>query len=235
VAAATQSARVRRVEALSPHVFALDLSIFIPARWQPGQWVSLNVPVGPNPPLVRPYTLARPCDGSSVLPLVFDRVEGGLASTWLSEREPGDTVDVGPVVGKFVLPQEERDLLFVARYTGIVPIRAMLLWLRDNAHQRQVHLVYGLPDPSEAIFHREFVALAETVDWFHYHPTVLQPGGGWPGRFGSEITLLEGLPLEEMDPQPMVSGVRAFTQPARAYLMERLGVERRAVKIENYD
>src|SRR5688572_25150084 len=127
----TQETTVAAVRSLSPEVRELQLHRPPePLQYQPGQWVSLHLPVGERPPLVRAYTLACPEEPSGTLTLCFDRVQDGLGSTYLFEREVGDPITIGGVLGHFTLPEPwESDLLFVAHYTGIVPFRCMLLAL----------------------------------------------------------------------------------------------------------
>src|SRR5205823_97118 len=98
----TQETVVERVATLSPEVRELVLRRpETPLAYLPGQWVSLHLPVGDHPPLVRAYTLARPEERSGELTLCFDRVEGGLGSGYLFERRPGDPITVGGVLGNF--------------------------------------------------------------------------------------------------------------------------------------
>lgn len=228
---------VHRLERLTEHVYLLELGPTIPGRtWLPGQWISLHLPVGPHPPLVRAYTLAAPPDGSGLLPIIFDHVPDGLGSTHLVSLGPGDTVNADAIVGKFVLPDPlPAVLLFGARFTGVAPFRAMLQVLNTHPDPPQVHLVYGMPSVQDAVFHEEFLHLAETAPWFSYHPTMLDPtSGAWHGATGEERPLLQELYAAYPQAVPMLAGVRAFTQPARAFFMDQ-GLERRAIRVESYD
>ena len=75
----TQPATVLSVTDLTPHV--RQLVLFHKHQrilFQPGQWVSLKLPVGPKPPLNRAYSLAAPSTASGELTLVFDRVIEGI-------------------------------------------------------------------------------------------------------------------------------------------------------------
>src|SRR4051794_40657509 len=114
----TQETVVERVTALSTDVRELALRApETPVPFRPGQWVSLHLPVGERPPLVRAYTLSRPEEASGALTLSFDRVPGGLGSTYLFERQVGDSLTIGGVLGNFTLPEPlDTDLLWVARY-----------------------------------------------------------------------------------------------------------------------
>ncbi len=75
----------------------------------------------------------------------------------------------------------------------------------------------------------ELAALAERTPWFEYVPAV--------GADADDLTRLlpDGLPTDGHPFVPMVCGVREFTKPFRDLLMERYGLERRAVKVENYN
>jgi ferredoxin-NADP reductase len=205
----------------------------------PGQWISLRLPVGDKPPLIRAYTLAAPPDDASGrLTLCFDRVAGGLGSEYLWKLGPGDAVECTGPVGNFVLPDANADdLLFVARHTGIVPFRAMLLAMDRGAvaPPSRVHLVYGAERPEELVYHAELTDLAARAPWFDYLPVVADTGAGWTGAAGTEIEVLDARARDWMPFRPFVCGVREFTFPARSFFIERLGFERRAVKVENYN
>ena len=64
---------------------------------------------------------------SGELTLIFDRVTGGLGSSYLSQMKPGEELALSGPFGNFVLPPSlDRELILIARYTGLVPIRCML-------------------------------------------------------------------------------------------------------------
>jgi ferredoxin-NADP reductase len=195
----------------------------------PGQWISLRLPVGERPPLVRAYTLAMPPAADGRLTLAFDRVPGGLASAYLWAVEPGEAIEFTGPLGNFTLP-EDGDLVLVARYTGIVPFRAMLLALAALAESaqggaRRVRLVYSAPSEAERIYGEELAGLvAAHPDWLEY----------WPIGEGEEATLIAAYGDLWLPFVPMVCGVRPFTAVTRAFFMERFGFERRAVRLENY-
>jgi ferredoxin-NADP reductase len=232
----TQETVVERVTALSADVRELTLRApETPLQFRPGQWVSLHLPVGERPPLVRAYTLARPEEPSGALTLSFDRVPGGLGSTYLFERQVGDAMTIGGVLGNFTLPEPlEADLVWVARYTGIVPFRCMLLSLASQPLRRRVRLVYGARRPEELIYHEEFLAVAARDSQFEYYPTLLGSAAGWDGAVGTELELLEQRAPHWQPFTPMVCGLREFTRPVREFF-QQLGFERRAVRFENYD
>jgi len=209
-----------------------------PLTYAPGQWISLRLPVGDRPPLIRAYTMATPPAADGRLTLCFDRIEGGLGSEYLWAAESGTTLEFSGPLGNFTLP-ESGDLVFGAQYTGIVPFRAMLLALAGNdafaRSGRQVHLVYGARRPEDLAYHGELTALATTVPWLDYRPVVLEGATADEAISGSETDVLEAFARDWLPFTPMLCGIREFTFPTRALLIEKFGFERRAVKVENYN
>ncbi|MGV3722451.1 MAG: ferredoxin--NADP reductase, partial [Actinomycetota bacterium] len=205
-----------------------------PIDWLPGQWISLHLPVGEKPPLVRAYTLAAPPQASGELSLCFDRVPDGLGSDYLFSIEPGTELTFGAPLGRFTLPDADGDQVWVAHFTGIVPFRAMLLHLRQHPPAGKVTLVYGAERPEALVYHAELLRLAEEHPWFELAATLTEPHEEWAGHVGSELDLLPALVGERTDLLPMACGKRELVHEVRAFFQER-GYDRRAVKIESYD
>jgi ferredoxin-NADP reductase len=205
-----------------------------PLTWQAGQWISLHLPVGEKPPLVRAYTLAAPPQASGELVLCLDRVPDGLGSDYLFSLEAGAEITFGAPLGRFTVPDEPGDLLWVARFTGIVPFRAMLLQLQQQPPAGRVTLVYGAPQPDDLAYHAELVRAAEQLPWFELVTTVDAPDGGWAGYVGSDLDRLPDLVGDRADLLPMACGKRDFVMGVRAFFQER-GYDRKAIKIESYD
>jgi ferredoxin-NADP reductase len=230
----TQPAQVLSATDLTPHVRQLVLS---PKErhisFHPGQWVSLKLPVGANPPLNRAYSMAAPATESGELTLVFDRVDGGLGSTYLYHLNPCDEVWLSGPHGKFALPtQLDRELLLVTRYTGLVPIRCMLKQLYAQRQTLPILLIAVAPAEDELLFHQELLTLAVTHPAFRYLPLVAASGE----RQGVDLTLSMLRPLIDGAPKvvPMLCGTKGFVRPLRDYFVGA-GYDRKEVKTETYD
>jgi ferredoxin-NADP reductase len=217
----TQPAVVLSTLDLTPHVRQLVLRpLQQKIMFQPGQWVSLKLPVGAKPPLNRAYSMADPSSPYGELTLVFDRVPGGLGSNYLYQLKSGDEVPLSGPYGNFVLPMPlDRELLFIARYTGLVPIRCLLKQLVEAHAIRSVLLIALAPAEDEMLFHQELLLVV--------------PGGE---ADAVEQTLAMLRPLVEGQPKtiPMLSGTKGFVRPLRAALME-YGYDRKDVKTETFD
>ncbi|MCX5722402.1 MAG: FAD-dependent oxidoreductase [Nitrospirae bacterium] len=230
----TQPATVLSVMDLTPHVRQL---VLLPKTqkilFQPGQWVSMQLPVGIKPPLNRAYSLAEPPSQAGQLTLVFDRVPDGTGSNYLYGLKPGDELLLSGPYGNFSLPPSlDRELLLVSRYTGIVPIRCMLKQLAIAGLLPATTLIAVGPAESERLYHAELQALAAQQPSFRYIPMVLK--GTDEEVVEATLTVLRPLVAGKQKMTPFLSGVKGFVRPLRAYLMET-GYERKEVKTEAYD
>jgi ferredoxin-NADP reductase len=246
----TIQVRVTELRVVAPAVCELVLTpLGAPIHFAPGQWISLHLPVGPRPPLVRAYSLALPETPSGELVLCTDRVPGGLGSTYLHQLAIGSELTVAGPFGNFVLPEPPpAQLLLAARFTGIVPLRCILRQLAARDWPvAQIALVYGAPTPADLVYHAELAALAESCPGFNYFPITGGDGNGAAPHDADEEPAVPEMPaiaaalrsLRATAPEatlvPMVSGVKEFVRPVRAELMAIGGFERRAVRCESYD
>ena len=229
-----QSATVLSVNDLTPHVRQLVLlPVARKIAFQPGQWVSLKLPVGAKPPLNRAYSMAAPGTPSGELTLIFDRVPGGVGSNYLYTLKPGDDTHLSGPYGNFTLPKQlDRELILIARYTGLVPIRCMLKQLYAQRQTGSVFLVSVAPAEEELLFHQELLTLAVTHLGFRYLPLVAAGGE----QQGVDLTFSMIRPLIEGAPKviPMLCGTKGFVRPLRAHFVEA-GYDRKEVKTETYD
>ena len=197
--------------------------------------VSLKLPVGERQPLTRAYSMAEPESPSGELVLAFDRVPNGLGSGYLlSVKEGYELVLAGPY-GNFTVPHPlTLDLVLVARFTGVVPIRCILRDLFEGPLARRVTLVYGSPTQTDRIYHDELQEMAARHKSFRYLPTVLDVSGGTGVEHLPESEILASLWQGRKDFLSMVCGTKAFVRPLKTYLSE-LGFGRKEAKFETYD
>jgi len=230
----TQPATVLSVTDLTPHVRQLVLRPTVQSiAFQPGQWVSLKLPVGAKPPLNRAYSMAAPSTLSGELIVIFDRVSDGVGSNYLYTLKPGDNTQLSGPHGNFTLPMPlDRELILIARYTGLVPIRCMLKHLYAQRQTATILLIAVAPAEEELLFHQELLTLAVTHPGFRYLPLVAAGGE----QQAVDLTLSILRPLIDDAPKviPMLCGTKGFVRPLRAYFVEA-GYDRKAVKTETYD
>jgi len=230
----TQPATVLSVTDLTPHVRQLVLQPKTQKiLFQPGQWVSLQLPVGAKPPLNRAYSLAEPPSPTGQLTLVFDRVPNGIGSGYLYGLKTGDELLLSGPYGSFVSPLSlDRDLLLVSRYTGLVPIHCILKQLAASGALPQSILIAIGPAEDEWLYHDELLALASRHPSFRYMPMAVN--GTNQEVVEATVKLLRPLVTGRPKMTPLFSGVKGFVRPLRTYLVET-GYNRKEVKTETYD
>jgi CDP-4-dehydro-6-deoxyglucose reductase, E3 len=208
----------------------------LPGEWKivfkPGQWISVRLPIGERG-LVRAYSLAEPEVSCGSLVLVLDRVPGGIGSGYLFSLVEGDELLISGPYGSFLAPEPlTQDLIFIARFTGIVPIRCILKKLFAEPVSRKVTLIYGSPSVEKQLYHEEFLAMSQSHSTFQYLPAVSTQAERTAK--GLELEILEALWKGSKDFLPMLSGVKAFVRPIKTYLSE-VGFTRKEIKVEAYD
>ena len=230
----TQPATVLSIMDLTPHVRQLVvLPTIQQVLFQPGQWVSLQLPVGAKPPLNRAYSLAEPPSPTGQLTLVFDRVPNGIGSSYLYGLKPGDELLLSGPYGNFPLPLPlNRELLLVSRYTGLVPIHCLLKHLATSGALPEATLIAIGPAEEELLYHEELLGLAVQHPSFRYMPVAVN--GTDQEVVEATVKLLRPLVTGRLKVTPLLSGTRAFVRPLRAYLMEA-GYDRKEVKAETYN
>ena len=215
-----QSARVLSATELTSQVRQLVvLPRERPIGFKPGQWVSLKLPVGTRPPLNRAYSMAAPATATGELTLIFDRVTDGLGSSYLSQMKPGEELALSGPFGNFVLPPSiDRELILVARYTGLVPIRCMLKELYGQRYRDSVLLIAVAPAEDELLFHQELLSLAVTHPGFRYLPLVAADGE----QQAVDLTLPMLRPILDRPAKvlPMLCGTKGFVRPLRSCFVE---------------
>jgi CDP-4-dehydro-6-deoxyglucose reductase len=91
----------------------------------PGQFVSFTHSIHEKN-ITRAYSIASaPSDGNR-FELCLNLVRDGKFSPHLFEMKPGDSVEMRPPLGQFVLRHPDRDAALIATGTGIAPFRAIL-------------------------------------------------------------------------------------------------------------
>src|SRR3989442_741528 len=232
----TQRANVTRARTLSPTVRELVLMpLQSKISFKPGQWVSLKLPVGERPPLTRAYSMAEPESSSGELVLVFDQVPSGLGSGYLSSVKEGDELILAGPYGNFTVPRPLTvDLVLVARFTGIVPIRCILRELFEGSVSCQVTLIYGSPTQTERIYHDELQEMTARHKAFRYLPTVLDGSGPAGEARRAESRVLASLWQGGEDFFPVGGGAKGLIQPLKNDFSE-LGFGREEAEFETYD
>jgi ferredoxin-NADP reductase len=198
----------------------------------PGQFVSFTDQVN-GKEITRAYSIASAPNGANRFELLLNRVPDGIFSNRLFAMQPGETVEMRPPLGTFVLRQPPRDSVFIATGTGIAPVRAML-----RAHLSDTSpaftLLYGVRHQSHLMYREEFQNLENRFPHFHFWPVVSRPEPTWTGRTGHVQRHLEQALAGRNDLHVYLCGLAAMVDDVRA-ILKAGAFDRKQIIYEKYD
>lgn len=212
-------------------------------HYQPGQFITLHIPVADGKKVHRSYSVANAPSGENRIELSAAYVEGGIASQLLFNLQPGETVTaIGPH-GLFVLKEEKpKRYILIATGTGVTPYRSMLSTLAkrlgDTEQSLAVHLILGVRTRAEALFKDEFLAFAEKFPRFHFQAVysrekgeVLDPSFESTGYVQDQLQHLNLDPAQDI---VYLCGNPGMIDATFAQLTEQYGFDRKSVRREKY-
>lgn len=114
-----------------------------PVPYQPGQYLSIEVPQRPR--MWRYFTPATAPRDDGLLEFHVRGVEGGWVSRAIvTHGELGDVWRMGPAMGRLGINRESgRDVLMVAGGTGVAPMHAIIDHLSQWGENPRVQLFFG--------------------------------------------------------------------------------------------
>lgn len=188
-------AKINRINNLTHNVRELELKLIEPSsiEFKAGQWISLDVW---NPQLKqhvqRRYSIASPPNLCHQVKLLFNRVPGGLGSSYLFSLELGHDLQFQGPGGSFFLNEVlNRDLVFVATGTGIAPFCSMLGTRLEQPNAGKITLFWGLRYQRDLYHQTELESLERLHPNFNFITTLSRPQTGWKGPNGRVTALVE--------------------------------------------
>ena len=200
-------------------------------EYNPGQHTTIRFESG-DEQIVRPYTPTN-LPGSEELALTIKRYDDGLASSYMHQKRPGDTVEIGPIEGALSLADPSRDVAFLASGTGLTPMMAMLRqYLREGTGH--AHIILG-EKREETIIHRETLnELAANNPDLDLTFVLSDPNWEWTGRIGYAQDHLGDLFGEFTERDFYVCGVPPMVVQAKDRLAE-LGAPDERIHSEGWE
>lgn len=206
----------------------------------PGQFVSFSAEID-GKRITRAYSIASaPAPSHAVrrFELYLNLAPEGIFSRLLFAMKSGDTVEMRPPLGMFVLRQPPRDSLFIATGTGIAPFRSMLQ-AHLKASSPSFTLLFGVRYESHLMYRAEFEELAARFPQFRFWPTLSRPEPDWTGRTGHVQGHLEEAlggrgETFRRDVDVYLCGLKLMVDDVRARL-KASGFDRKQIFYEKYD
>ena len=199
----------------------------------PGQFVSFTGEVK-GKKITRAYSIASapPVEGGR-FELCLNLVQEGVFSPHLFEMKPGDTVEMRPPLGQFVLRHPERDAVLIATGTGIAPFRSILK-AHLNENSPEFTLLFGARHEHGLLYRTEFEEMERHFSHFRFVPTLTRPGPEWKERTGRVQAHLAEMIGERRDLDILLCGLKLMVDDVRNILRE-MGFDRKHVLYEKYD
>ncbi len=170
---------------------------------QPGQFLTLRLPAGPDAqPLVRSYSLSGPPGASSYRISVKCEPHGAGSRFMHTRVREGDLLDVAAPRGTFILQPGETPVLLVSAGVGATPVLAMLNALASAGSRRDTWWLHGARSRADEPFAGESRSLLAELPSGHRHISFSHPGPDdvpgrdyqTAGRLTSDVLAVLGLP-----------------------------------------
>ncbi len=236
----TFNARIASARMLSPLVREIVLERDAPLAFEAGQWVSLVLPLTPEP-LRRSYSIASAPNGSGRFEIAITRIEGGPGSMYLHSAPIGTRLEVVGPQGFFTRPAvQDGPSLFIGTGTGVTPLRSILLDALAKGDERTMWVLFGVRYEADLLYRAELDALAAAHPNIRAYYTLSRPHDDWSGASGYVQTHVEKLwrDLESLGqgaPHAYICGLHRMVGSVRDLLRKQLGAAREQLHSERYD
>jgi len=160
--------------------FVLEVPPALEARfaYAAGQFCTFRAAVG-GEPVIRCYSMSSSPDTGDPFSVSVKRVPGGKLSNWMNDRlAPGDTIEVMPPAGRFVLRAADTPIVAFAGGSGITPVLSIVKSALATT-TREIALVYANRGPDSVMFADALEGLCARSDGrlsVHHH---LDSDGGF--------------------------------------------------------
>lgn len=117
----------------------------------------------------------------------FEKVNPGVASSYIHNLKPGDEVVVSGPYGEFFVEEGRGEMMFIGGGAGMAPMRSHIFHQFKTLHtQRKATFWYGGRSLQELFYQNDFEEIARENDNFSFHIALSdpQPDDHWTGATG---------------------------------------------------
>jgi len=183
------ASRVETVVDLTHDIKQIRLSLLEPSEisHRPGQYVQVQAP-SQDGSVFRAYSISSPVHELDAMELVVKLVPGGIASTYLHNLSPGDTVSFTGPYGDFRLNEDPSvEIVCVGGGCGMAPMKNIIYTLYDKWPDRVCWLFFGCRITRDVFYLERFKELTENHPNFHVVYALsdeVNENGNWDGERG---------------------------------------------------
>lgn len=117
----------------------------------------------------------------------FEKVNPGVASSYIHSLKPGDEVMVSGPYGEFFVEEGRGEMMFIGGGAGMAPMRSHIFHQFKTLHtQRKTTFWYGGRSLQELFYQNDFEEIEHENDNFSFHIALSdpQPDDHWTGPTG---------------------------------------------------
>lgn len=189
-------------------------------RYLPGQFVTLELPVSDDEPVMRTYTLSSTPSRPFSVAVTVKAQATSIGTSWMFDHlRPGMKLKAFGPLGDFSFVRHPGEkYLFISAGSGITPMMSMTRWMADCSPQSDVAFVSCARKPEHLLFKAELECLAAQMPNLALGFVVEShnPRDGWHGLRGRiDAARLSLLASDFRDrtvfccgPEPFMRGVR---------------------------
>jgi ferredoxin-NADP reductase len=174
----------------APDVMTFTFKADRPGHWfryMPGQFITLELPVGPEP-LLRTYTLSSTPSRPYTVAVTVKAQKNSIGTRWMFENlKPGMKIRaIGPLGDFSYVKHPGEKYLFISAGSGITPMMSMTRDMADRQPDSQISFIHCARSPDDIIFRWELEYLARYLP--HFQPGFIVENVGrsqlWSGLRG---------------------------------------------------
>jgi ferredoxin-NADP reductase len=159
-----QTATVREIRPETPTAKTYRLALAAPSAHLAGQHYIVRLTAPDGYTAARSYSVASAPDGSDVIELTVEYLEGGEVSTFLHEEVVvGDELEVRGPIGRWFVWEGATPAILVGGGSGIVPLMAMMRLARRTERTELLRLVVSSRSPRDLYYADELPGPGTTI------------------------------------------------------------------------
>ena len=196
--------------------------------YQPGQFVTLDLPVDPAKGAAgnvqRTYTISSSPSRPLSISVTVKAQKDSIGTRWMLDHlKPGMRIRAFGPSGIFsFLRHPAKKYLFISAGSGITPMMSMTTWAWDSGEMPDIAFVHAARRPSDIIFRERLEQFANRVPGLQLRLTVEEPDPfrSWPGYHGRLNQIMLGLMAPDyLEREVFCCGPEPFMQAVREMLI----------------
>ena len=193
-------------------------------RYLPGQFVTLELPVKADDPVMRTYTLSSTPSRPFSIAVTIKAQASSIGTRWMFDNlKPGMKLKAFGPLGDFSFVRHPGEkYLFISAGSGITPMMSMTRWMADCAPQTDVSFLSCARQPDDLLFRDELENISRNMPNLNlgFIVETHAPRHSWHGLRGrietSKLALLAPDFRERTvfccGPEPFMRGVKSMLE-----------------------